>query len=114
MVRGKTCWLISIVSSWSQIKRDSLSSKRERALAGGPRRRRHVFDPEVHKVSWQQVGRVNEPGRYLFTFGWLTIKLEDIMIWQRFPDAIFTRVIQRANDETDGVEFHLGTFEIPR
>ena len=71
-----------------------------------------MFNPEVHKVSWQQVGRVSEPGRYLFTFGWLTIKPEDIAIWQHFPEAVFTRVIQPATDDVD--EFHLGTFEIPR
>ncbi|MBS0529819.1 MAG: hypothetical protein JSS22_10580 [Proteobacteria bacterium] len=71
-----------------------------------------MFDPEIHKVSWQQVGRVTEPGRYLFTFGWLTIKAEDIAIWQQFPTATFTRLIQPAEGDAD--EFRLGAFEIPR
>jgi len=71
-----------------------------------------VFDPEIHKVSWQQVGRVTEPGRYLFTFGWLTIEAEDIAVWQRFPNAVFTRLIQPGTGDAD--EFHLGAFEIPR
>jgi hypothetical protein len=29
--------------------------------------------PPIKKVSWAQVGRVAEPGRYMFRFGWLTI-----------------------------------------
>ena len=71
-----------------------------------------MFDPEIHKVTWQQVGRVREPGRYLFTFGWLTITADDIAIWQRYPNAAFTRIVQPAAD--DGDEFRLGAFDIPR
>jgi hypothetical protein len=26
----------------------------------------------VKKITWALVGRVTEPGRYIFTFGWLT------------------------------------------
>ncbi len=73
-------------------------------------RRTHVIDPEVHKVTWQQVGRVAEPGRYLFTFGWLTITAEDLAIWQQHPGAAFTLLIQ---SPTEGVEeYHLGAFEL--
>jgi hypothetical protein len=71
---------------------------------------RHVIDPEVHKVTWAQVGRVAEPGRYLFTFGWLTITADDLAVWQRHPAAAFTLVIQ---SPTEGVEeYHLGAFEL--
>jgi hypothetical protein len=75
----------------------------------------HVIDPEVHKVevhkvTWAQVGRVAEPGRYLFTFGWLTITAEDLAIWQQHPGAAFTLLIQ---SPTEGVEeYHLGAFEL--
>jgi hypothetical protein len=69
-----------------------------------------VIDPEVHKVAWAQVGRVAEPGRYLFTFGWLTITAEDLAIWQQHPGAAFTLLIQ---SPTEGVEeYHLGAFEL--
>jgi hypothetical protein len=73
----------------------------------------------VNKVTWQQVGHVTEPGRYMFRFGWLTIAPEDLAIWAQFPDATFTLVqtlpLAPADDademaETD--ELHLGAFEL--
>ncbi|GAC1628075.1 MAG: hypothetical protein NVS4B4_11100 [Bradyrhizobium sp.] len=77
----------------------------------------------VNKVSWQQVGRVTEPGRYMFTFGWLTVAAEDLAIWRKFPDAAFTLVRTTAAPEgvaPDGIEqvsgeeeFHLGAFDLP-
>jgi hypothetical protein len=70
----------------------------------------HVIDPEVHKVNWQQVGRVAEPGRYLFTFGWLTITAEDLAIWQQHPGAAFTLLVQSPTDAVE--EYHLGAFEL--
>jgi hypothetical protein len=76
-------------------------------LVGGACR---VIDPEVHKVTWQQVGRVAEPGRYLFTFGWLTITAEDLAIWQQHPGAAFTLVVQSPTDAVE--EYHLGAFEL--
>jgi hypothetical protein len=73
----------------------------------------HVIDPEVHKVNWAQVGRVAEPGRYLFTFGWLTITAEDLAIWQQHPGAAFTLVVVQSPTDADAVEeYHLGAFEL--
>jgi hypothetical protein len=74
---------------------------------------------DVDKVTWQQVGRVTEPGRYLFKFGWLTIAAEDIAVWQQFPHAAFTLVLKPpspAPSDTDEVsdELHLGAFELPQ
>jgi hypothetical protein len=69
-----------------------------------------VYDPDVRKVTWQQVGRVTEPGRFIFTFGWLTIAAEDIAVWQRFPHAAFTLVAQPSVGAGD--EFRLGAFQI--
>lgn len=69
-----------------------------------------MIDPEVHKVTWQQVGRVSEPGRYLFTFGWLTIAEEDLAIWQQHPDAAFTLVVRSPTDAVE--EYHLGAFAL--
>jgi len=77
----------------------------------------------VNKVTWQQVGRVTEPGRYMFRFGWLTIVPDDLAIWNRFPDASFTLVqtlspplaAETDPDEAPTVEmdeYHLGAFEL--
>jgi hypothetical protein len=95
-----------------------------RAMMGCP-----VTDPrkeallQLDKVSWQQVGHVAEPGRYMFRFGWLTIAPDDLAIWTQFPNASFTLVQTLAPPSADDVEatetpatetreFHLGAFEL--
>jgi hypothetical protein len=40
----------------------------------------------INKVNWNQVGRVTEPGRYQYTFGWLTVGAEDVAIWEQYPN----------------------------
>jgi hypothetical protein len=82
----------------------------------------------VNKITWQKAGRVAQPGRYMFTFGWLIVTAEDLRVWAQFPDAAFTLVRLPpgsplansqgnlpANSYGDVVpdEFHLGAFEIP-
>lgn len=70
----------------------------------------------VDKITWQKAGRVSQPGRYMFTFGWLTVTAEDVRVWEKFPDAAFTLVkLPQGNSDGDDVadEFHLGAFEIP-
>ena len=62
----------------------------------------------VKKVTWQQVGRVTEPGRYMFRFGWLTIAAEDLAVWEQLPNAAFTLVRTAAEIE----EYRLGAFEL--
>jgi hypothetical protein len=67
----------------------------------------------VNKISWQQVGHVTEPGRYMFRFGWLTITAEDLAVWQQFPDAVFALVKTASATATDASEeFHLGAFDL--
>jgi len=77
----------------------------------------------VNKVTWQQVGHVAEPGRYMFRFGWLSIAPDDLAIWKQFPNATFTLVQNAASPSTTGAEaeetpanetdeFHLGAFEL--
>jgi hypothetical protein len=71
----------------------------------------------VNKVTWALAGRVTDPGRYLFRFGWLTITASDLAIWQAYPNAAFTviRTLTSPPAETDepvGEEFRLGTFEL--
>jgi len=68
----------------------------------------------VNKVTWQQVGHVTEPGRYIFRFGWLTIAADDLAVWEQFPNAVFALVKTAAATATDAAEeFHLGAFELP-
>jgi hypothetical protein len=62
----------------------------------------------IDKVNWNQVGRVTEPGRYQYTFGWLTVGAEDLAIWEQYPNAVFTLV----NHAAAGDEYRLGTFEL--
>jgi len=65
----------------------------------------------VNKITWPKVGRLTEPGRYMFTFGWLTVTAEDLAIWEQHPNASFTLV--RTSPTTEAVEeFRLGIFEI--
>jgi len=67
----------------------------------------------VDKITWDRVGRVTAPGRYMYTFGWLTITAGDLDIWKRYPQAAFTLLAHHAEPaETVGEEFHLGAFDI--
>ena len=70
----------------------------------------------VNKVSWAQVGRVAEPGRYMYRFGWLTITAADLAIWKQFPTAAFTLVRTAATIDAEDIDaaegFRLGTFEL--
>ena len=68
------------------------------------------MDPRVHKVTLTQVGGVTEPGRYLFTFGWLTITAADLAVWKQFPNAAFTLVAQCPAEGAD--EYRLGAFVV--
>jgi hypothetical protein len=63
----------------------------------------------INKVTWSQVGQVDEPGRYMFTFGWLTVTAEDLAIWETYPDAAFTLVPKGASESG---EFALGLFDL--
>lgn len=69
----------------------------------------------VNKVTWAQVGRVTEPGRYMLRFGWVTITTEDLAIWQQHPDAVFTLYTTLSaigTEEKVGEEFHLGIVDL--
>jgi hypothetical protein len=66
----------------------------------------------INKVNWNQVGRVTEPGRYQYTFGWLTVGTEDLAIWEQYPNTVFTLVNLPATKDQAGDEYRLGTFEL--
>ena len=68
----------------------------------------------VNKITCQRAGRVTEPGRYMFTFGWLTIAADDLAVWEQFPSATFTLVQTAASTAADAPEeFRLGAFDLP-
>ena len=71
----------------------------------------------VNKITWQRAGGVTEPGRYMFTFGWLTVTADDLKIWNQFPNARFTLVelpsTAEGEEEVHPDEFHLGAFDLP-
>lgn len=68
---------------------------------------------KVGKITWDRVGRVTEPGRYMYTFGWLTITAGDLEVWKRYPQAAFTLLAQQSlSQEAIGEEFHLGAFDV--
>lgn len=66
----------------------------------------------VDKVTWQKAGRVTEPGRYMFRFGWLTVTADDLKVWEQFPEASFT-LVKKPDAGPDSDEYHLGLFELP-
>ncbi len=67
---------------------------------------------DINKVNWYQVGSVTKPGRYQYTFGWLTVATDDLSIWEQHPKAVFTLVGVPAAEDCPGEEFRLGTFEL--
>jgi hypothetical protein len=70
-----------------------------------------LLKSSVTKIIWAQAGRVTEPGRYMFKFGWLTVTAEDLAIWKQYPNAAFT-LLRTAPAEKAEDEFRLGTFEL--
>jgi hypothetical protein len=65
----------------------------------------------VNKIIWAQAGRVTEPGRYMFKFGWLNVTPEDLAVWKQYPNAAFTLLRTTPAEEGED-EFRLGTFEL--
>jgi hypothetical protein len=65
----------------------------------------------ISKITWAQVGRVADPGRYMFKFGWLTVTADDLAVWKLYPNAAFT-LMTRATADDGKDEFRLGTFEL--
>jgi hypothetical protein len=70
----------------------------------------------VNKITWAQVGRVTDLGRYMVKFGWLTITADDLAIWQAYPNAAFTllrTLTPTTETEAETIdEYRLGTFEL--
>jgi hypothetical protein len=64
------------------------------------------------KLNWQQIGRVTEPGRYMFRFGWLTVSPSDLAVWEQFPNAVFALVRTASGGGDSAEEFHLGAFDL--
>jgi hypothetical protein len=74
-------------------------------------RTRALPNSSVNKIIWAQAGRVTEPGRYMFKFGWLAVTAEDLAVWKQYPNAAFTLLRTTPAAEVED-EFRLGTFEL--
>ena len=62
------------------------------------------------KVNWAQVGKITDPGRYMFRFGFVVITAEDLAVWQKYPEAAFTLV--PVSSPGPDAEYKLGAFDI--
>src|ERR1043165_740771 len=62
---------------------------RPRRIARPGKKARATMVMTVARITWQNVGKVTEPGRYMFKFGWVTVTPEDLAIWAQYPDATF-------------------------
>ena len=62
------------------------------------------------KVNWAQVGKVTEPGRYMFRFGFVIVTADDLAIWQQYPEAAFTLVPMFSPGPQE--EYKLGAFDV--
>ncbi len=65
----------------------------------------------VNKITWQKAGRITKPGRYMFTFGWLTVTADDLAVWELHPEASFT-LVEIMTEAGAADEYRLGTFEL--
>ena len=65
----------------------------------------------VARVGWGNVGKVQELGRYMFRFGWVTITADDLAIWSQFPEATFA-LYEVASENGD--EYRLGSVDLNR
>ena len=64
----------------------------------------------VARVSWGNVGKVQEPGRYMFRFGWVTITVEDLKIWSQISRAMFALYEVPGAETAD--EYRLGSVDL--
>src|SRR5665647_858709 len=93
---------------------DGLAEKRARLPAVPSRGAMIISETKelsVNKITRRQVGRLTEPGRYALSFGWLTVTAEDLAVWEKFPNAVFT-LVKTASAGDDAEEFWLGSFEM--
>ncbi|MCW5703180.1 MAG: hypothetical protein AB7I42_08970 [Bradyrhizobium sp.] len=64
----------------------------------------------MRKVNWAQIGKVTEPGRYMFRFGYVIVSAEDLAIWQKHPEATFTLLPMFSAGPQE--EYKLGAFDV--
>ena len=64
----------------------------------------------MRKINWAQVGKITEPGRYMFRFGYVIVTAEDLSIWQKYPEAAFTLIPMFSSGPQE--EYKLGAFDL--
>jgi len=65
----------------------------------------------VARLGWESVGNVQQPGRYMLRFGWVSITVDDLAIWSEFPEATFA-LYEVASEY--GNEYRLGSVDLNR
>ena len=64
----------------------------------------------MRKVNWSEVGRVTEPGRYSFSLGFVFVTPDDLVIWEKYPNAAFTLIPLFSSGTKE--EYRLGAFDV--
>lgn len=64
----------------------------------------------VNRVSWKHLGLVQEPGRYMFRFGWVTVTVDDLQVLSLFPEATFALYEVAGVENSD--EYRLGSVDL--
>jgi hypothetical protein len=62
------------------------------------------------KLTWVDVGKATEPGRYDSRYGLIEVTSDDLWIWQKYPNAAF--VVMQPSPYSDETVCRLGTFEL--
>ena len=64
----------------------------------------------MRKVNWAQVGKVTEPGRYMFRFGFVIVTADDVAIWEKYAEVVFTLLPMFSSGPQE--EYKLGAFDV--
>ena len=54
-------------------------------------------------VIWQDLGHPEQPGNYQFTDGMISVREDEIVVWQQHPNAMFTVVALSRRGATMGL-----------
>jgi hypothetical protein len=70
----------------------------------------------VTRISWDKAGRVEEAGRYMLSFGSVTVTHDDLDIRRRFSGCNFLRFCELSRSESNecrraSLEFNTLTFD---
>ena len=62
------------------------------------------------RISWDDLDRPDHAGSYPFAEGFVNVRLREVEIWKKHPDAVF--LATRFEPAPGGVQYALSTFEL--